>query len=122
MNKLLLASLVCFTCVPAFVAAQSTSDSAQPPVNVVVTSEARELALGYAAAFAQIKGTPVHLILQKEGKPYTLTDVKSVKAKGGVLRGLGGNDHIHGRGRRLRRGLGRDKRGHAGETNKTGEE
>ena len=85
MNKLLLASLVCFTCVPAFVAAQSTSDSAQPPVNVVVTSEARELALGYAAAFAQIKGIPVHLILQKEGKSYTLTDVKSVKARGGVL-------------------------------------
>ena len=85
MNKLLLASLVCFTCVPAFVAAQSTSDSAQPPVNVVVTSEARELALGYAAAFAQIKGIPVHLILQKEGKSYTLTDVKSLKAAGGVL-------------------------------------
>jgi hypothetical protein len=85
MNKLLLASLVCFTCVPAFVAAQSTSDSAQPPVNVVVTSEARELALGYAAAFAQIKGIPVHLILQKEGKSYTLIDVKSLKAAGGVL-------------------------------------
>ena len=85
MNKLLLASLVCFTCAPAFVAAQSSSDATPPPVNVIVTSEATELARGYAAAFAQIKGIPVHLVLQKEGKPYTLTDVKSVKAAGGVL-------------------------------------
>ncbi len=85
MNKLLLASLVCFTCVPAFVAAQSSSDATPPPVNVIVPSEARELALGYAAAFAQIKGLPVHLTLQKEGKSYTLTDVKSLKAAGGVL-------------------------------------
>ena len=85
MNKLLLASLVCFTCVPAFVAAQSSSEATPPPVNVVVTSEARELAFGYAEAFSQIKSLPVHLILQKEGKSYTLTDVKSVKARGGVL-------------------------------------
>ncbi|MBP7372848.1 MAG: hypothetical protein KA923_08460 [Opitutaceae bacterium] len=85
MNKLLLASLVGFTCAPAFVAAQSSSDATPPPVNVIVTSEATELARGYAAAFAQIKGIPVHLVLQKEGKPYTLTDVKSVKAAGGVL-------------------------------------
>ena len=85
MNKLLLASLVCFTCVPAFVAAQSSTEATPPPVNVVVTSEARELAFGYAEAFSQIKSLPVHLILQKEGKSYTLTDVKSVKARGGVL-------------------------------------
>ena len=85
MNKLLLASLVGFTCAPAFVAAQSTSDSAQRPVNVDVYSEAHDLAIGYATTFSQIKGLPVHLVLQKEGKPYTLTDVKSVKAAGGVL-------------------------------------
>lgn len=85
MNKLLLASLVCFTCVPAFVAAQSSTEATPTPVNVTVNSEATELARGYAEAFAQIKSLPVHLILQKEGKSYTLTDVKSVKARGGVL-------------------------------------
>ena len=84
MNKLLLASLVCFTCAPAFVAAQSSSEATPPSVQYVY-SEATELARGYAAAFAQIKGIPVHLILQKEGKSYTLTDVKSLKAAGGVL-------------------------------------
>lgn len=65
----------------------ATGDTAPAPnVNVSVTSESKELANGYAAAFARFRRVPFHVQLQHEGgKVILIQDVKTATAVGGVL-------------------------------------
>jgi hypothetical protein len=67
-------------------AQSSTSTAPQPPpVNVVVESEARSLAIGYEAAFKQLSRPPLTIVFEKDGTLRVLEDVKQVRAAGGVV-------------------------------------
>ena len=63
---------------------QSGSNS-MGSVNVTVSSDLKDLAQGYAAAFSQVTHVPVTMVLARAGERYSLEDVRSVKASGGVL-------------------------------------
>lgn len=65
--------------------AQNAASTQPPPVNVVVESEARSLAIGYEAAFKQLSRPPLTIAFQKEGVLHILEDVKQVRASGGVV-------------------------------------
>lgn len=68
--------------------AQSSGRSSSAPsgsTEVVVQSEAQDLARGYAAAFSQLSRPPLTLVFQKEGSVRVLEDVKTVRAAEGVL-------------------------------------
>jgi hypothetical protein len=67
----------------AFAQSQPASPSGQ--VQVTVESEAKDLARGYAAAFAQLSRPPLTITFQKEGVMRVLEDVKTVRAAEGVL-------------------------------------
>jgi len=55
------------------------------PVQVSVESESKDLAKGYAMAFAQLSRPPLTIAFQKEGVLRVLEDVKQVRASEGVL-------------------------------------
>ena len=65
--------------------AQSQSAPTTSSVHVLVDSEAKELAAGYATAFTQLSRPPLTITLQKEGVLRVLEDVKQVRAADGVL-------------------------------------
>jgi hypothetical protein len=65
--------------------AQNSATPQSPPVNVMVESEARSLAIGYEAAFKQLSRPPLTIAFQKEGTLRVLEDVKQVRASGGVV-------------------------------------
>ena len=58
--------------------AQSQSAPTTSSVHVLVDSEAKELAAGYATAFTQLSRPPLTITLQKEGVLRVLEDVKQV--------------------------------------------
>lgn len=65
--------------------ARAQTPSYGTPIQVSVESEVKDLAKGYAAAFALLSRPPLTLVFQKEGNLNTLEDVKSVRAVDGVL-------------------------------------
>jgi hypothetical protein len=82
-------SLVLLTSVlttSAFAQSHTTQASASSaPAQVMVESEAKDLANGYALAFSQLSRPPLTLAFQKEGVMRVLEDVKGVRAAEGVL-------------------------------------
>ena len=64
---------------------QPAPQGGQPPINVRISSEAEELARGYAAAFASITRTPIYLIHSRDDTTTVLVSLRSVKAVDGVL-------------------------------------
>ena len=68
-----------------FGARLEAAPAASPDVNLTIPSEARELARGYAQAFASLTRTPVTLSFGREGTVHVLADVRGVKDAGGVL-------------------------------------
>lgn len=68
--------------------AQSSAHSTQPQQTdkeIVIQSEAKDLARGYALAFSQLSRPPLTLVFQREGQQRVLEDVKAVRAAEGVL-------------------------------------
>lgn len=63
----------------------AAAPATSPDVNLTIPSEARELARGYAQAFASLTRTPVTLSFGREGSARILEDVRSVKDAAGVL-------------------------------------
>ena len=100
------------------------------PDDVLGVDEVREAAAGLDHEHAAGGFQTLHvgqrvglaLLLEDEVNGDTLDLGKRRGVAEGELSGLGGDDHIHGRLSRIGGRLCRDKRGHAGETNKTGEE
>lgn len=80
MKKIIPLVLAVFISALPLVAAESA-----PTVNVLTKDANQELASGFAVAFATIRNVPVHLALNREGKPAVLTDVRKVTAVGAVL-------------------------------------
>lgn len=58
---------------------------ASQPLSVTVNSEATELAQGYARSSEFMSRRPVTLVFRKDNVSYTLEDVRSVRAFGGVI-------------------------------------
>lgn len=84
MKKLSLGLIVLLSTVWAYGATSDTD--AAPNINVSVSSESKDLATGYAAAFTKFRRVPFHVQLQHEGgKIIVINDIKSVSANGGVL-------------------------------------
>lgn len=80
MKKIILAVLVlCFAMLPL-----NAADSS-PTVNLTTKDPNQELATGFAAAFSAIRNVPVHLAMNRDGKPTVLADVRKVTAVGAVL-------------------------------------
>lgn len=71
-------------CAPGMLLAESQSGLTQP-VSVTVNSEATELAQGYAKSSELMSRRPVTLVFRKDNATYTLEDVRSVRAFGGVI-------------------------------------
>jgi len=61
------------------------SQSQPADKEVIVQSEVKDLARGYALAFSQLSRPPLTLVCQREGQQRVLEDVKSVRAAEGVL-------------------------------------
>lgn len=62
-----------------------SSQSQQAEREIVVQSEVKDLARGYALAFSQLSRPPLTLVFQREGQQRVLEDVKGVRAAEGVL-------------------------------------
>jgi len=69
----------------AVMATGARAQSQNSPVQVSVESESKDLAKGYALAFAQLSRPPLTMAFQKEGVMRVLEDVKQVRAAEGVL-------------------------------------
>ena len=82
MKKLFLGLLVFTT---ATLVRGAPSDSASPSVSITVNSDSKELAAGFAQAFARLRHVPFHVQLQRDGKTTVINDIKAATAENGVL-------------------------------------
>ena len=69
----------------AFAQSHTQAPTPSAPAQIMVESEAKDLANGYALAFSQLSRPPLTLAFQKEGVLRILEDVKAVRAAEGVL-------------------------------------
>jgi hypothetical protein len=75
----------CLLALSPLVAFAADSAAPAPSVDVTVTSESKELAQGYAAAFSRLRRVPFHVQLDRDGRTTILSDIKIGTALNGVL-------------------------------------
>ena len=85
MKYLSLVLLAAVLTTSAFAQSHTQTSAPSAPAQVMVESEAKDLANGYALAFSQLSRPPLTLAFQKEGVMRVLEDVKGVRAAEGVL-------------------------------------
>ena len=67
------------------ISAEAQPTTSAPVASISVTSDAKDLAEGYAKAASRLSRPPITLALQKEGVARIIEDVQSIKASEGVL-------------------------------------